>query len=68
MPEPDIQQSYNRDDQLKPGSPNRMAQEPKGSEGSARNSKTQTDPASGEPLPGAPAPNQAESDERDPPR
>ena len=65
MPAPDTEKSYNRDDQRKPGSPDRMAQEPEGSEGSARGSKTQTDPASGEPLPGAPAPNQADGDERD---
>ena len=53
-----------RDDR-KPGRPDRMAQEPEGSEGSERNSKTLTDPASGQPLPGAPAPNQSGSDERD---
>ena len=68
MPEPDTAKSYNRDDQRKPGSPDRMAQEPKGSEGSARSPKTKTDPASGEPLPGAPGPNQADGDERDSPR
>ena len=67
MPEPDIHQSYNRDDQRKPGRPDRMAQEPKGAEGSARTPKTQTDPASGEPRRGPPAPNQAEGDERDSP-
>ncbi|CAN7287540.1 hypothetical protein LJR219_001375 [Phenylobacterium sp. LjRoot219] len=60
MAEPDIQKRYNRDEDQKSGRPPRMAQEPKGSEGSARTSKTQTDPASGEPLPGAPAPNQAD--------
>lgn len=65
MPNSDIQKRYNRDDDQKPGRPPRMAQEPAGAEGSARNSKTQTDPASGEPLPGAPAPNQADSDQRD---
>ena len=65
MAQSDIQQSYNRDDERKPGRPDRMAQEPAGAEGSARSRKTQTDPASGEPLPGAPTPNQAEGDERD---
>ena len=56
MPERDIEKRYSRDEDQKPGRPPRMAQEPKGSEGSARNRKTRTDPASGEPLPGAPAP------------
>jgi hypothetical protein len=65
MPEPDIQKRYNRDDDQKAGRPPRMAQEPKGAEGSARTNKTQTDPASGEPLPGAPAPNQADGVSRD---
>lgn len=65
MPEPDLQKSWNRDDERKPGRPDRMAQEPAGAERSARNAKTQTDPASGEPLPGAPAPGRSESDERD---
>ena len=65
MPEPDTQNRWNRDEDRKPGRPDRMAQEPAGSEGSARSAKTQTDPASGEPLPGAPAPNQSQSDERD---
>jgi hypothetical protein len=32
------------------GHPPRSANEPKGSEGSARSSKTKTDPASGEPI------------------
>lgn len=62
MPEPDIQKRYNRDEDQKPGRPPRMAQEPKGAEGSARNAKTLTDPASGEPLPGVPKPNQADDD------
>ena len=60
MPETDIHKSYNRDDQRKPGSLDRMAQEPDGAEGSARSPKTQTDPASGEPRRGAPKPNQAD--------
>lgn len=58
-------QAYNRDQQQKPGSPQRMAQEPGGAEGSARSPKTATDPASGEPLDGKPAPNQAETDQTD---
>jgi hypothetical protein len=58
MPEPTIDERYNRDEERKPGRPDRMAQEPAGSEGSERNAKTLTDPASGEPLPGAPAPAQ----------
>jgi hypothetical protein len=65
MAEPDTQKSWNRDDDRKPGRPDRMAQEPEGAEGSARNAKTRTDPASGEPVGGAPAPNRSESDERD---
>jgi len=36
MPEPDIQKRLNRDEDQKPGRPPRMAQEPKGAEGSAR--------------------------------
>ena len=47
----------NRDEDLKPGSPPRPATEPEGAEGSARNAKTLTDPATGQPLPGAPKPN-----------
>lgn len=46
-----------RDEHMKPGRPPRPATEPKGAEGSARNSKTLTDPATGEPRPGAPKPN-----------
>jgi hypothetical protein len=34
----------------KPGAAPRPATEPKGGEGSARNSKTKTDPATGEPT------------------
>lgn len=46
----------NRDEDMKPGSPPRPATEPHGSEGSARNAKTQTDPATGKPQRGAPKP------------
>lgn len=57
--------AYNRDQDQKPGSPQRMAQEPGGSEGSARTSKTATDPASGEDRGRPPAPNQARTDQTD---
>jgi hypothetical protein len=61
MAEPDTQKRYNRDDEQKPGAPPRTAYEPNGAEGGARNAKTLTDPASGEPLPGAPAPDRADT-------
>ena len=57
--------AYNRDQEQKPGSPQRMAQEPKGAEGSARSRKTMTDPASGEQTRRGHAPNQAATDERE---
>lgn len=60
--------AYNRDQDQKPGapgSPQRMAQEPSGSEGSAQTKKTATDPASGEAKGRPPAPNQAETDQTD---
>ena len=57
--------AYNRDQDQKPGSPQRMAQEPSGSEGSARTRKTATDPASGEHRTDSPAPNQAKTDQTD---
>jgi hypothetical protein len=57
-------QAYNRDQDQKAGSA-RMAQEPAGSEGSARSPKTATDPASGEHHHDGPAPNQAKSDQTD---
>jgi hypothetical protein len=56
MPEPRTETRYNRDEDQKPGRPPRMAQEPKGAEGSARNRKTRTDPASGEPHDAPPEP------------
>ncbi|WP_068876041.1 MULTISPECIES: hypothetical protein [unclassified Phenylobacterium] len=56
--------AYNRDQDQKPGAP-RMAQEPAGSEGSARSPKTDTDPASGEHRRDQPAPNQARADQTD---
>ena len=58
-------QAYNRDQDQKPGSPQRMAQEPAGAQGSARSPKTATDPASGEHHGEKPAPNQAEADQVD---
>jgi len=58
-------EAYNRDQDQKPGSPQRMAQEPGGSKGSAQTNKTATDPASGEHRTGSPAPNQAETDQTD---
>ena len=45
-----------RDEDLKPGRPPRPATEPDGAEGSTRNSKTRTDPATGQPQRGAPEP------------
>jgi hypothetical protein len=50
---------YNRDDDQKSGSPPRSATEPGGAKGSARSTKTQTDPATGEPRKAPPKPNTA---------
>ena len=58
-------QAYNRDQDQKPGAPQRMAQEPAGAKGSARSPKTATDPASGEHHHDKPAPNQAKTDQTD---
>ena len=63
-PDTSHDKAYNRDQDQKPGSP-RMAQEPAGGKGSARSSKTATDPASGEHRTGDQAPNQAETDQTD---
>ena len=57
--------AYNRDQDQKPGSPQRMAQEPHGSEGASNTKKTTTDPASGEHRTDSPAPNQAKTDQTD---
>ena len=57
--------AYNRDQDLKPGSPPRMAQEPDGAKRSSRSRKTATDPVSGEPAPHPPQPNQAQADQVD---
>lgn len=51
---------YNRDQDQKAGRPQRMAQEPRGSESSSCSPKLATDPASGEPNRGRPDPAQAE--------
>jgi hypothetical protein len=64
MPKPH-DPSYNRDEDQKPGAPQRMAQEPKGSEGSSRTAKTRTDPVSGESRSDGHAPNQAVTDQTD---
>ena len=64
MPHRDIDKSWNRDDELKPGTPPRSAYEPKGSKGSARSRKTATDPVSGEPTGRPAAPNRSESEDR----
>ena len=64
MPPPDTDQRRNRDDDQKPGAPPRPATEPAGSQGSGRTAKTMTDPATGAPRPGAPAPNQSRSEDR----
>ena len=57
--------SYNRDDEQKPGRPQRTAYEPKGAEGDAATPKTRTDPASGESTGTSHRPNQAEADQTD---
>ena len=53
---PDTAPRYNRDDDLKPGRPPRPATEPEGAEGSSRNDKTRSDPATGEPRTKGPKP------------
>ena len=63
MPERDEGKQWNRDDDQKAGAPPRPAQEPKGAEGSARNGKTMTDPSTGEPQDGAPAPNASSAED-----
>jgi hypothetical protein len=60
----DLRKEWNRDDEQKPDRPPRTAYEPKGSEGSARNAKTATDPASGEPTTRAPAPRRSGADNK----
>ncbi len=57
--------AYNRDEDLKPGSPPRPATEPAGAQGSTQTNKTMTDPATGAPQPGIPAPNQSEAERTD---
>jgi hypothetical protein len=60
----DARKTWNRDDEQKPAAPPRTAYEPKGSEGSARNDKTATDPASGEATTEAPAPGRSAADDK----
>ena len=64
MPQPH-DPTWNRDDEQKPGRPQRTATEPKGSKGSADTAKTFTDPASGESDGSGHAPNHAETDQTD---
>ena len=65
MPRP-MTPAYNRDEDQKPGAPQRMAQEPKGAEGSSRSTKTADRPGERRAPHGrAPAPNQAETDQTD---
>ena len=64
MPKPH-DPSYNRDEDQKPGRPQRPATEPAGSAGSSRTAKTLTDPATGAPVNDGHAPNQAEADQSD---
>ncbi|MBX3486039.1 hypothetical protein [Phenylobacterium sp.] len=56
--------AYNRDRDQKAGAA-RPATEPPGAEGSAKSSKTLTDPASGGGQKAGHAPNQAETDQAD---
>jgi hypothetical protein len=58
MPQPDRSddKAKTRDEDMKPGRPPRPATEPQGAEGSTRNAKTMTDPATGKPQSGAPKP------------
>lgn len=64
MPQPDTDRphepGYNRDEEMKPGAPPRPSSEPRGSEGSADNAKTMTDPATGAPQNAHPQPNTSE--------
>ncbi len=65
MPQPH-DPAYNRDNEQKPGRPQRHASEPEGSEGTARSEKTLTDPATGEPDNArGHAPNRAVADQTD---
>jgi hypothetical protein len=68
MSEHDRGKHWNRDDEQKPGAPPRTAHEPEGAEESTKTAKTLTDPGSGTPQPGAPAPNRARTDETPPRR
>jgi hypothetical protein len=63
LPERDINQSWNRDDEQKAGRPPRTAYEPEGAKGSTKSPKTMTDPASGEPSRHPPEPGRSGADE-----
>jgi hypothetical protein len=60
---PDTDARYNRDEDQKPGAPPRSATEPKGADPSSRPAKTRTDPQTGEPGSGPPAPARSSSGE-----
>lgn len=64
MPHTNPGPDWNRDDEQKPGRPQRPAHEPKGSEGSVQTDKTLTDPGSGEPNPQPQAPNRSDADRK----
>lgn len=56
MPDRDPNAAKTRDEDMKPGSPPHPATEPPGAEDSSRNTKTLTNPSTGEPEPGPPSP------------
>jgi len=64
MPHTNPGPDWNRDDEQKPGRPQRTAYEPKGSEHSTKTDKTMTDPASGEPNANPPRPAGSDADRR----
>jgi hypothetical protein len=63
MPHQSHDAQYNRDQDQKPGRPQRSASEPAGGGRSSQSAKTMTDPASGEQRRSSPAPNQAKTDQ-----
>lgn len=56
MPDHDPNAAKTRDEDMKPTSPPRPATEPAGGKDSSRNTKTLTNPSTGEPEPGPPRP------------
>jgi hypothetical protein len=66
MARQDNDRAKNRDDEMRPGAPPRSAYHPPGSGGSSRSAKTRTDPATGEPRRGAPAPARSSSEDAPP--